>query len=45
METTSSSNVALDYGLMDNRLTGSLEYYIKNTKDLILEVPVPQPAS
>ena len=43
-EETAQTNVALDYGFMQNRLTGSLEYYVKNTKDLLLTVNVPQPA-
>ena len=43
-EETASSNVALDYGFMNNRLLGSLEYYVKNTRDLLLTVNVPQPA-
>jgi iron complex outermembrane receptor protein len=37
--------VALDYGFLDNRLTGTFEYYVKNTDDLLLEVPVAQPAA
>lgn len=43
-ETTDQSNFAIDYGFLENRFTGSLEYYVKNTKDLLLEVSVPQPA-
>jgi iron complex outermembrane receptor protein len=43
-ETTDQSNVALDYGFGNNRFSGSLEYYVKNTHDLLLTVPVPQPA-
>lgn len=43
-EKTSQFNVAVDYGLWDNRISGSLEYYVKNTSDLLLEVSVPQPA-
>ena len=43
-EETSQFNVALDYGFSDNRISGSFEYYVKNTSDLLLEVPVPQPA-
>ena len=43
-ETTDQSNFAIDYGFLNNRFTGSLEYYVKNTKDLLLEVAVPQPA-
>ena len=43
-EQTSQFNVALDFGFSDNRISGSLEYYVKNTSDLLLEVAVPQPA-
>jgi len=43
-EETDQTNFALDYGLFNNRFTGSLEYYVKNTSDLLLEVAVPQPA-
>jgi iron complex outermembrane receptor protein len=43
-EETAQTNVAVDYGFMNNRFTGSLEYYVKNTTDLLFKVPVPQPA-
>jgi TonB-dependent starch-binding outer membrane protein SusC len=43
-EETSQTNVALDFGVLDDRLTGTLEYYVKNTRDLLLSVDVPQPA-
>lgn len=43
-ESTTENNLALDYGLFADRLTGSLEYYVKNTRDLLLTVNVPQPA-
>jgi iron complex outermembrane receptor protein len=43
-ETTDQTNVALDYGFSNNRFTGSLEYYIKNTHDLLISIPVPLPA-
>jgi iron complex outermembrane receptor protein len=43
-EATSQWNAGIDYGLMDNLLTGSIDFYLKNTKDLLLTVPVPQPA-
>jgi TonB-linked SusC/RagA family outer membrane protein len=43
-EQTAQFNLALDYGLWENRVTGTAEYYVKNTSDLLLEVPVPQPA-
>ena len=43
-EETAQTNVALDYGFMDNRFNGSIEYYVKNTSDLLLTAPVAQPA-
>ena len=43
-EETAQFNIAVDYGFSANRYTGTIEYYVKNTTDLLLEVPVPQPA-
>jgi iron complex outermembrane receptor protein len=43
-EMTSQANIAVDFGLMNDRLAGTVEYYMKNTSDLLLEVPVPAPA-
>jgi TonB-dependent starch-binding outer membrane protein SusC len=43
-ETATQTNVGLDYAILNDRITGSVEVYQKNTKDLLLEVPVPQPA-
>jgi iron complex outermembrane receptor protein len=43
-ETSTQTNVGIDYGFMNNRITGTLEVYQKKTKDLLLEVDVPQPA-
>lgn len=40
-EETTTYNAALDFGFMDDRLTGSLEYYLRKTKDLINFIPVP----
>jgi iron complex outermembrane receptor protein len=42
-EQTTQYNGAVDFGLFDNKLAGSVEYYVKNTSDLLLEVPVSQP--
>ncbi|HEX2188078.1 MAG TPA: SusC/RagA family TonB-linked outer membrane protein [Longimicrobiaceae bacterium] len=38
-EETTSYNLGFDYGLFD-RFTGSVEYYFKDTDDLIFRVPV-----
>jgi TonB-dependent starch-binding outer membrane protein SusC len=43
-EQTSQVDGAVDFGLLSNRLSGTVEYYVKNTKDLLLTVNVPQPA-
>jgi len=40
-ETTKSSNVGLDFGLLDNRVTGSIEAYRSNTSDLLMEMQLP----
>ncbi|HEY0176935.1 MAG TPA: TonB-dependent receptor, partial [Pedobacter sp.] len=34
-ENTATTNIGLDFGLLKNRITGSLDYYIKKTSDLI----------
>lgn len=39
-ESQGSFNVAVDYALLDNRLTGTVEYYKKSSTDLLLDVPV-----
>src|SRR6266404_1750223 len=42
-EQTTQYDGGVDFGLMNNRIAGSIEYYVKNTSDLLLQVPVPQP--
>ena len=34
-EQTATSNIALDFGLFNNRVTGSVDFYLKETKDLL----------
>ena len=36
-----TSNFGLDFALLDNRLSGSVEYYVTNTKDILLGVSLP----
>ncbi|MEM8598595.1 MAG: TonB-dependent receptor [Bacteroidota bacterium] len=36
--------VGLDYGFLDNRFVGSIEFYRNTTEDLLLEITLPQPA-
>ena len=40
-EETASTNLAIDYGLFDNRISGSVDFYVKNTKDLLNNIPQP----
>lgn len=40
-EETSTLNIGLDYGLFNDRIFGSFEYYYRETKDLINTIPVP----
>jgi len=42
-ETTSMFNIGLDFELFKGRFGGSIEYYDKNTKDLLYEYDVPSP--
>lgn len=41
-ETTEQSNVGIDFGMLNNRLTGNMDYYIKDTKDMLLTVVLPE---
>jgi len=40
-ETTTQFNVGIDFGLWNQRLTGSINYYDKKTTDLIQFLPLP----
>lgn len=40
-ESTRQIDFGLDYGLFKNRISGEIDYYVKKTKDLLLNVPVP----
>ena len=39
-ETTTTNNIGLDFGFLKNRISGSVEFYQKKTKDLLSVVPV-----
>ncbi len=43
-ETSTTFNIGLDFGILDQKLTGSIEYYNKNTEDLLVQFPTIQPA-
>lgn len=40
-EETSMTNVGIDMMLLKNRLTLTADWYVKNTKDILLNVPIP----
>lgn len=40
-EKSTSWDVALEFGLFNNRLSGSFEFYKKQTSDLLYNVPIP----
>ena len=40
-ETTATSNIGLDFSFLKGRLSGTLDFYHRNTKDLLNEIPVP----
>ena len=40
-ETSNSIDIGLDFGLFDNKLTGTVDYYNKQTKNLLFPLPLP----
>lgn len=43
-EYSSTYNIGLDFSLFNNRLSGSADYYIVNTNDLLMQVDLPSTA-
>ena len=40
-EATESTNIGIDLGFFKNKLTASVEYYNKTTKDMLIQEPIP----
>ncbi|MDR0791944.1 MAG: SusC/RagA family TonB-linked outer membrane protein [Chitinophagaceae bacterium] len=40
-ESTNTANIGLDFGLINNRIKGSIEVYSSHTKDLLLQRTIP----
>ena len=40
-ESTYVTNVGVDFGLFDGKLNGTLEYFHKKTKDILIDLPAP----
>lgn len=41
-ETSEQLNFGLDFGVWGNRITGSLDWFTKNTRDMLLNLPIPR---
>jgi TonB-dependent starch-binding outer membrane protein SusC len=40
-EKSKQLDIGIDFGFFNNRLSGEIDYYVRNTKDLIYNVPIP----
>lgn len=40
-ESTYMTNVGVDFGFLNNRLTGTVDYFHKRTKDILINLPAP----
>ncbi|MCB2407851.1 SusC/RagA family TonB-linked outer membrane protein [Hymenobacter lucidus] len=38
-ETTTQTNLGVDFGLLDNKLSGSVDYFVKDSKDILVNLP------
>jgi TonB-dependent starch-binding outer membrane protein SusC len=43
-ETTTQTDVGLEFSLLDDKLSVMADYYVKNTEDILVRVPLPQSA-
>lgn len=39
-ETTTTSNIGLDFGILNGRISGAVDFYLKKTEDLLSVIPV-----
>ncbi|MDP3357850.1 MAG: TonB-dependent receptor [Lutibacter sp.] len=40
-EKTNQIDIGLDFGILNNRISGEVDYYVKKTNDLLLNEPIP----
>lgn len=40
-ETTAQTNIGIDYGFLNQRISGSIDYFYKKTTDMLLNLPLP----
>ncbi len=43
-EQTSQASAGIDFGILGDKFSGSIDYYVKNTTDLLLRINAAQPA-
>jgi TonB-linked SusC/RagA family outer membrane protein len=43
-ESVTQIDIGIDFGFIDNRINGEIDYYVKETDDMLLNVPVPATA-
>jgi TonB-linked SusC/RagA family outer membrane protein len=41
-QSTAQTDIGIDFGFLNNRITGSVDYYDQRTKDILLSVNLPQ---
>ncbi|MEZ4898767.1 MAG: TonB-dependent receptor [Saprospiraceae bacterium] len=41
-EETTQSNAGFEFGMLDNRLQGNIDYYVRTTNDILVNVPIPE---
>jgi TonB-linked SusC/RagA family outer membrane protein len=40
-QSTSQVDIGVDFGFLNNRITGTVDWYLQKTKDILLSVPLP----
>ncbi|CCH00363.1 TonB-dependent receptor plug [Fibrella aestuarina BUZ 2] len=40
-QSTSQVDIGVDFGFLNNRITGTVDWYLQQTKDILLSVPLP----
>ncbi|MBK5208229.1 MAG: TonB-dependent receptor [Flavobacteriaceae bacterium] len=40
-ESSTTTNIGVDFGIFNSKIRGTAEYFVKNTTDMLLQVPVP----
>ncbi|HZG24275.1 MAG TPA: TonB-dependent receptor [Chitinophagaceae bacterium] len=41
-EASEQMDIGIDFGLFNNRITGTVDWYTKNTRDMLLSLPIPR---